>query len=145
VATEFGTFNIAPPLGEAVLPVNYLTGPGQFAMNARISKTFGFGKVTEGGGGSGGGRYHGRGGGLGGRGLSGGGGDDFFRHGSAENHRYQIEVGAMVHNLFNKVNLGTPIGNVTSPLFGQSVSLASGFFGGNAANRSINFFLRFSF
>jgi hypothetical protein len=145
VATEFGTFNIAPAAGEAVLPVNYLTGPGQFAMNARISKTFGFGKVAGGEGGFGGGHYHRRGGGLGGRGLTGGGGGDFFGHGSAENHRFQVEVGAMVHNLFNKVNLGTPIGNVTSPLFGQSVSLASGFFGGNAANRSINFFLRFSF
>jgi hypothetical protein len=145
VATEFGTFNIAPASGQAVLPVNYLTGPGQFAMNARISKTFGFGKVEEGGGGSGRGHYHRRRGGLGGRGLSGGGGGGFFGRGSAENHRFQLEVGAMVHNLFNKVNLGTPIGNVTSPLFGESVSLASGFFGGNAANRSINFFLRFNF
>jgi hypothetical protein len=145
VATEFGTFNIAPASGQAVLPVNYLTGPGQFAMNARISKTFGFGKVEEGGGGFGGRHHRRRGGGLGGRGLSGGGGGGFFRPGSAENHRFQLEVGAMVHNLFNKVNLGTPIGNVTSPLFGQSISLARGFFGGNAANRSINFFLRFNF
>lgn len=144
VATQFGTFNIAPAPGEAI-PVNYLTGPGQFSMNARLSKSFGFGKV--GGGGGSGGHYHHHGrGGLGGRGLSGGGGDGgFFRRGSAEDHRYQVQVGAMVHNVFNKVNLGTPVGNVTSPLFGESISLASGFFGGQSANRSINFFARFSF
>jgi hypothetical protein len=144
VATPFGTFNIAPAPGQAVIPINYLTGPGQFSMNARVSRTFGFGKVA---GGEGGGphRYERRGGGLGGRGLSGGGGGGFFNQGAGENHRYQIEFGAMAHNVFNKVNLGTPVGNVTSPLFGQSTSLASGFFGGSSANRSINLFLRFSF
>jgi hypothetical protein len=144
VATPFGTFNIAPAPGQAVIPINYLTGPGQFSMNARVSRTFGFGKVAGGGGGGPHG-YGRRGGGLGGRGLSGGGGGGFFNQGAGENHRYQIEFGAMAHNVFNKVNLGTPVGNVTSPLFGQSTSLASGFFGGSSANRSINLFLRFSF
>jgi hypothetical protein len=146
VATSVGTFNIDPATGQSVIPVNYLTGPGQFSMNARLSKTFGFGKAS-GGEGGGPGHYHGRRGGLGGRGLSGGGGGGgFFRPGGAEEHRYQIEVGAMVHNVFNKVNLGTPIGNVTSPLFGESISLSSDrFFGGQAANRSINLFLRFNF
>jgi Carboxypeptidase regulatory-like domain len=143
VSNQFGTFNIAPAPGQTVVPVNYLVGPGQFSMNARLSRTFGFGKV--GGGENGGPHYHRHGGGLGGRGLSGGGGGGFFNRGNGENHRYQIEVGAMVHNVFNKVNLGTPVGNITSPLFGQSISLASGFFGGQAANRSINLFLRFSF
>jgi Carboxypeptidase regulatory-like domain len=146
VVTPFGAFNITPAPGATVVPVNDLTGPGQFAMFARVSKTFGFGKVSGGQGGTGGHHYHGHGGGLGGRGLSGGGGGgDWFHHGSAEDHRFQVEVGAMVHNVFNKVNLGTPVGNVTSPLFGQSTSLSTGFFGGQAANRSLNFFMRFSF
>ena len=147
VATQFGTFDITPAAGQAVVPINYLTGPGQFSMNLRVSRTFGFGKAA--GGESGGGPRGGfgrRGGGLGGRGLSGGGGGPgFFNQGAGENHRFRIEVGAMAHNVFNKVNLGTPVGNVTSPLFGQSTSLASGFFGGSSANRSINLFLRFSF
>jgi type 1 fimbria pilin len=145
VATQFGTFNIAPGVGETVIPVNYLTGPGQFAMSARLSKTFGLGKVTEGSGGSGGRGYHRRGGGLGGRGLSGSGDGGFSRRGNAASHRFQLEVGAMARNLFNKVNLGTPVGNITSPLFGESTSLAGGFFGSGAANRSINFFMRFNF
>jgi Carboxypeptidase regulatory-like domain len=145
IATQFGTFDIAPAPGQAVIPINYLVGPGQFSMNARISKTFGFGKVAEGGGGFSGDHHYGHGGGLRGglTGNSGGGG--FFGHGSSENHRYTVEIGAMTHNVFNKVNLGTPVGNLGSPLFGQSNSLASGFFGGGDANRSINLFLRFNF
>ncbi len=144
VATQFGTFNIAPDSGATVIPINYLSGPGQFAMSARLSKTFGLGKVTEGGGGSRGG-YRRRDRGLGGRGLSGGGDGGFSRRGNAQNHRFQLEVGAMAHNIFNKVNLGTPVGNITSPLFGESTSLAGGYFGRGAANRSINLFLRFNF
>lgn len=145
VTTSLGTFNIDPAPGQAVVPINYLVGPGQFNMFARISKTFGFGKVTEGGG-MGGRHWHRHGGGLGGRGLSSSsGGGGFWNHGNAENHRFQVEVGAMVHNVLNRANLGTPVGNVTSPLFGKSISLAGGFFGGGSANRSINFFMRFSF
>lgn len=144
VTTEFGTFNIDPAAGQAVIPVNYLTGPGQFSMNARISKTFGFGKATEGGGGFGGHHHHGPAG-LGGRGLSGNSGRGLWHRGETVNKRYQLEVGAFIHNAFNVVNLGIPVGNLSSPIFGQSNSLARGFFGGQSANRSINLFMRFSF
>ncbi|HEV2246657.1 MAG TPA: hypothetical protein VGW37_08375, partial [Terriglobia bacterium] len=82
-------------------------------------------------------------GGLGGRGLSSGGGGPRFG-GSSDRH-YQLELGVMANNAFNKVNLGTPVGNITSPLFGQSNSLAGGFFNNQSANRTINLFLRFSF
>jgi len=137
-----GIFNV-DPTGQALVPINYLTGPGQFSMNLRLSKTFGFGGEKSGAGGPGGG-FHGRGGGgLGGRGLGSGGGGPRF--GGSSDQRFQIELGVMAHNVFNKVNLGTPIGNVTSPLFGQSISLAGGFFGNQAANRTLNLFLRFSF
>lgn len=141
--TPLGCFNVSPAYGQPVVPINYLTGPGQFAMNLRLAKTFGFGKETEGGGF--GGHYHHHGHGLGGRGLSSGGGRGFFHHGSAEDRRYQITVGFMAHNIFNKVNLGTPVGNVQSSLFLQSVSLSGGFFGNQSANRQINLFMSFNF
>ena len=142
VSTTLGYFNVDPASGSQLVPVNALFGPSQFSMNARLSKTFGFGKEAGGGGGG----FHGRGpggGGLGGRGLSSGGGGPRF--GGSSNRRYQLELGVMAHNLFNKVNMGTPVGNITSPLFGQSNSLAGGFFNNQSANRSINLFLRFSF
>lgn len=139
--TPLGYFNTQPVAGEQLVAPYYLYGPGQFSMNARLSKTFGFGKETEGAGG--GGHFHHHGHGLGGRGLSSGGGHPRFGGGS--DRRYQLEVGIMAHNVFNKVNLGTPIGNITSSLFGQSNSLAGGFFGNQSANRMVNLFLRFSF
>jgi Carboxypeptidase regulatory-like domain len=142
-ATPFGTFNLDPAAGTPVIPINYLTGPSQFSMNMRLGKTFGFGKATESGGPGGGWHGHHEGG-LGGRGLSGGGGG-FFGPNNAENRRYQLELSVMAHNVFNHVNLGTPVGNLSSPIFGQSNSIAGGFFGGGAANRSLNLMVRFSF
>jgi hypothetical protein len=138
-------YNSNPALGEALVPPNYLFGPGRFSMNVRLSKTFGFGKEVEGGGGGGGGHHHHGRGGLGGRGLSSGGGGR--RWGGSSDRRYQVDVGIMAHNVFNKVNLGTPVGNLSaSPLlFGRSNSTAGGFFGSEAANRSIDLFMSFRF
>lgn len=141
VATDF---TATPTTGALLVPPNYLTGPGQFSMNARISKTFGFGKEVEGGGGGGGGHYHDHHGGLGGRGLSsGGGGGGHF--GAPSDRRYTLELGVMAHNIFNKVNYGTPEGNISSGNFGKSLSLAGGFFNNQSANRMLNLFLRFNF
>jgi len=135
-------FTATPTAGALLVPPNYLTGPGEFSMNARLSKTFGFGKEVEGGGG-GGGHYHHRRGGLGGRGLSSGGGGRHF--GSSSDRRYTLELGVMAHNVFNKVNYGTPQGNISSGNFGKSLSLAGGFFNNQSANRMLNLFLRFNF
>lgn len=139
---------INPTLGGPIIPVNYYFGPSQFSMNARLSKTFGFGREVEGGGrgeGGGGGGYHRDHGGLGGRGLSGGGGGPRF--GGSSGRRFTLEVGVMAHNVFNKVNLGTPVGSLTSPdyLFGRSTSLAGGFFNNPSANRRLDLFARFNF
>jgi hypothetical protein len=60
-------------------------------------------------------------------------------------------------NIFNNVNLTTPIGNLGSPLFGQSNGLATGLGpggpggggggggGGAAANRKIDLQVSFNF
>jgi hypothetical protein len=53
-----------------------------------------------------------------------------------------------VQNLFNTVNLGTPVGSLTSPSFGRSRSTGGGFGffggGGGSANRRIDLQARFS-
>jgi hypothetical protein len=85
----------------------------------RLAKTFGWGE-KKGSSSTGGGGWHGgRGGGLGGRGLSGGGGPNMFG-GGAENSRYSLEFSVNVRNVFNVINLAPPVGNIGSPLFGQS-------------------------
>jgi hypothetical protein len=48
-------------------------------------------------------------------------------------------------NVLNKVNAGTPIGVLSSPDFGRSISLAGGPFSSAAANRKIELQAMFSF
>jgi hypothetical protein len=157
VATPWGTFDTStsPPPGETIIPPNYGTGPGQFTVNLRVGKTFGFGRKLEGpgssrgqGGGPGGGpggRGGGMGPGLGGRGLGGGGiGGGFFGPGST-NTRYSLTFSVNARNVFNNVNLAPPIGVLGSPLFGRSNALVGGFFSSSAANRRIDFQVMFNF
>jgi hypothetical protein len=155
---ERAAFNPNPAPGQPLIPINYGTGPGQFSLNLRLSKTFGFGEKKGGrAGGSGGGGFGpggggggggGRGpGGLTGRGLSGGGGmGGGFFGGAPSNSRYSLEFSVNARNVFNIVNPGQPIGILSSPLFDQSNSLAGGGFGGGQGfNRRIDLQVRFSF
>jgi hypothetical protein len=162
VNTQWGVFNPIPLPGETIIARNYGEGPGMFSLNLRVARTFGFGKKAEstsdpmmGGpppGGPGGGR--GPGGGPGGGGpppmmMGGGrGGPPPGMFGGSSGRRYSLTVSASARNLFNTVNLGTPIGNLSSPQFGQSVALAGGFGpmgGASGSNRRIDLQLRFSF
>ena len=131
--------------GEA--PVNYCTGPSNTTFNLRMSKTIGFGPETKGGpaGGALGG-HHGHGGGLGPGGLSGNGGNAFFRGpGGAVNHLYNLTFSISVRNLFNTFNPGNPIGNLSSPRFGEAISVGGGPFASASANRRVDLQVRFSF
>lgn len=91
--------------------------------------------------GGGGGDHGGPRGGLGPGGLSGGGGGPrgMFGGGS-ENTKYNIELSVNVHNVFNHINLGSPVGNLESPLFGES-NTVSGWMG----YRRMDLMLRFNF
>jgi len=74
--------------------------------------------------------------------------------GAASDKKYTLAVSVYVQNILNDVNFGLPVGNLSSPLFGQSQSLAGGFggFAGgggsgsvNAGNRRISLNLRLNF
>ncbi len=146
-ATSIGDFNAAPGNGNFI-PLNYGNSPASVALNLRVSRTFGFGPEVRGGsaaaqggpdgprgGGFGGGRGGPPGGGLGGRGLTGAGGNP-FGPGATVNRRYNVTFSVSARNIFNHVNYGSPIGNLNSPLFGESNSLAQGpFASGNAIRR----------
>jgi Carboxypeptidase regulatory-like domain len=147
--TNFGCFNAEPSGNYTPIPINYGEGPGRFSLNLRVSKTFGFGPTTEsaagagGGGGMSGGTFgRGPGGPGGGRGGPGGGrGMDA----GTTNHRYGLTIGASARNIFNNVNVATPIGNLNSPLFGESNGLAPRPFGDSTSNRRIDLQLTFTF
>jgi hypothetical protein len=159
VITRFGAFDKLPIPGQPLVPINYLTGPAQFTLNLRLSKTFGFGRETGAaanqGGGPPGGPSPGGGGGYGGGHGPGGGGGGFgggpragmgaiFGPGTT-NRRYNLTLSVNARNIFNRVNLAAPIGNLSSPSFGESISLAGGPFSSAAANRKLELQASFSF
>ena len=151
-ATPYGCFNLATQPGQAVVPVNFAEGPGRFSLNLRLSKTFGFGKKAEtanaGAGGPGASGTFGRGpGGPGDRGSRGGGfGVRGMDSGGSNNNRYNLTFSVNARNVFNNVNLATPIGNLSSPLFGQANGLAGGpYSSSSTANRRIDLQVSFNF
>jgi hypothetical protein len=165
IVTRFGAFDPNPAPGQELIPRNYGTGPSFFNVNLGMSRTFGFGGSREqaanasspdgggqggrgargGGGGGGGGR---RGGGGGGGGFGGGGGRG---GGASSDSRYNLTFSIQVQNLLNTTNKGTPVGNLSSSFFGESLSTAGGFGGGGgggnpaAGNRRVIGQVRFNF
>jgi hypothetical protein len=147
IQTAFGCFDALPQPGQALIPVNYGTSPGRFTMNLRLSKTFGFGQKKEAAGGQGsrGARGGGGGGGMP-RGGPGGGGPGMFGGGTPSNSRYNLTFSVNARNIFNNVNYGSPIGNLSSPLFGEANSLAPQPYSyAPTANRRVDLQVQFTF
>jgi hypothetical protein len=68
--------------------------------------------------------------------------------GGAEGKRYSLNFSLNFNNLFNRTNLGQPVGNLRSNSFGESLFPVNSFgFGGspNAGNRRIQASVRFGF
>jgi Carboxypeptidase regulatory-like domain len=145
--TSFGNFNIQPGPGDTIVPPNTATGPSALAFNLRASFTLGFGALTgksHGGGEAGEHHHHHHDrGGLGGRGLSGGGMN--LSHAGTD-RRYALTFSVSARNLFNNVNLTSPVGNLNSPLFGRSLGLTDGpYSAGGGANRRVDLLVSLSF
>ena len=65
--------------------------------------------------------------------------------GVTTNRRYNLTFSVNARNIFNRVNLAPPIGNLDSPVFGQSIAIAGGPFSSGSANRRIDLQAQFSF
>jgi hypothetical protein len=142
IITRFGAFDPKPTLGQPLISRNFGTGPALFTVNLRLSKTIEFGRgssatqptatqKTEAG--------------DFGDGATGGVG---VARSNAREKRYRLNLSLQVQNLFNRVNAATPVGNLSSLLFGQSISLDRSFgIGGGpgAGNRRIYAQIGFSF
>jgi Carboxypeptidase regulatory-like domain/TonB dependent receptor len=160
--TRFGNFNLRPLPGETIIPRNFGQAPGSFVVNLRISRAFAFGTINRGNnaapsrpaGGPGGGPA-----GPGGAAVVGGGGPRVVTGGpapqgagpGASEKRFNLNVSVSFQNLLNRVNLATPVGNLSSPSFGESLALGGAFggFGGGgstgAGNRRIYAQVRLNF
>jgi Carboxypeptidase regulatory-like domain/TonB dependent receptor len=154
--TRFGNFNLTPLPGETIIPRNFGQAPGAFVVNLRVSRTFAFGNVHRGNAAA---AARPAGAGVGGptaagapaRAAAGGPGPQGGGAAAPSEKRYNLNVSINFQNILNHVNLSTPVGNLASPNFGESLGLGGTFgFGGGggstgAGNRRIYAQVRLNF
>jgi len=162
--TRFGNFNLAPLPGETIIPRNYGQAPGSFVVNLRVSRAFAFvnkGNAAAAPAGPAGSERRPAGGPGGPVGVGGGApraaavgpGPQGVGAAAPREKKYNLNVSINFQNLLNRVNLSTPVGNLASPSFGESLGLGGSFggFGGGgggstgAGNRRIYAQLRLNF
>ena len=121
VRTRYGNFDAAPTAGQTIVPVNYATSPAFFSLQTSFAREFHFGPRPAA---------------LAAPGKPKGEG--------LPDPRYQLRFAVEAQNVLNHNNPGVPVGILSSPFFGQSISLApsSGITG---ANRTITLRTNFSF
>ena len=115
VKTRFGNFDTNPMPGQTIVPRNYLTMTGMWNLNMRVGRTFQLGKLKP------------------------------IANGakSTGERRYNINFNLDVNNVFNHLNQGGFVGNLSSPLFGQSTSIY--LFRDTSNNRRVQFGTQFNF
>ncbi|MGO4882693.1 MAG: carboxypeptidase regulatory-like domain-containing protein [Bryobacteraceae bacterium] len=146
IPTPYGYLNACPLgcAGESLVPRNLGNGPGQFSLNLRLSRTWGFG-TTKFSGSSGGSRATQGGGGRGG--FFGGGGRGGPFGGGTTEHRYNLTLSVSARNILNHVNYAAPVGSMGSTNFLQYTGISGGFMAEQTPtdNRRIDIQLRFQF
>ncbi|MGO4517602.1 carboxypeptidase regulatory-like domain-containing protein [Terriglobus sp. 2YAB30_2] len=111
VRTAWGNFDTKPMAGQTIIPINYGTAPGLFYMELYFNKNFYFGKRPESP------------------------KDTAKEKLPQKPYRFQVGIGA--DNLLNTNNPGAPVGVLSSPYFGRSISLNTPFTNNSAANRAL--------
>ncbi len=156
VATSYGLLDPNPSPGEQILPRNFGRGPGLYSVDLRLARTFGLGRrlerVSRAKGNSVGGTAPlatpapgpARRGGIGGFDDSSG---PALAGGASTGRRFNLTASVSARNLLNHTNPGIIVGNINSPLFGESNQIAGGFgpFSGSSNNRRLEFQLRLAF
>jgi hypothetical protein len=116
VFTRFGAFDTNPMPGQTIVPRDYLQGNLMWNVICRVGRTFAFGTVKKGA-----------------TGVAGT--DQGVQAPSASlsqrgpggpatgEKRFSLNFNVMVNNVFNHLNRGGWVGNLSSPLFGQSTAI----------------------
>lgn len=136
VHTRFGDFDLNPQPGQPIIIRNFGTGPSFFSVNLGLNRSFRLGpaphaaaSVTT---------------------TRSGQSAPPRPAGSAPEKPYELTLGVYIQNLLNHTNLGQPIGNLSSPRFGESTAI-NGSFGpgqvvvGSGGNRRVQLQLRLNF
>lgn len=109
IVTKFGAFDPNPLPGQQLIPRNYGQGPAFVLVMLRVGRTFEFGDMPQSASG-----------------------------GSGQEKRFKLSFSLQVMNLLNHTNAGTVIGNLSSPLFGNSNATSKGSFSDGSAAGSFN-------
>lgn len=125
VRTAYGNFDTAPVTGQRIVPINYGRAPGLFTLNMRLGKGFGFGKLPTP--------------------APPAPGSKPDSHPDKPERPYQVNFSVFAQNVLNNVNPGRPIGQLSSPFFGRSLTLNTEQSESTAANRQISVFTNFRF
>ena len=133
--TSFGDFDLAPTPGQQLIPRNYGMGPSFFSVNLGINRSFAFGNIPAAPAPAGAAKSA---------------NNAAPANGPNPEKRYTLTLSVNIQNLLNHTNLANPIGNLSSPRFGESFSTSGSFgFGpsGSAAagNRRIQVQVRLGF
>jgi hypothetical protein len=127
--TRFGTFDANPQPGEAVIPFDYGNSPSFYFLVAHLDRAFKIGPRPVA--------------------PAPAPGAPAAKGPTPKPDRpYSLTFAVEANNVFNHVNPGTPVGVLSSPLFGKSISLNSPFsLGGfsTSANRTVTLHCNFSF
>jgi hypothetical protein len=129
--TRFGDFDINPLPGQEIIPRNLGRGPNFVSVNVRVSRQFKLGPLPEA------------------SAVAPAAGGAQAQRRAAPERPYTLTLSASIQNLLNHTNFALPVGNLSSPFFGESLSSLSGGFGGvgsaAAGNRRIQLSARFNF
>jgi len=132
--TRFGTFDANPQPGEPIIPFDYGNSPSFFFLVAHVDRTFHLGPRPAA---------------PAPASVSPASGAPAAKSSAPKPDRpYSLVFAVESSNVFNHVNPGPPVGVLSSPLFGQSISLNSPLsLGGfsTSANRTVTFHCNFSF
>jgi hypothetical protein len=123
--TRYGTFDANPQPGEKTIPINYGEGPAFAELDFGFARSFQFGPrpVVP---------------------PPPPGAPKPKGPVQKPDPRFSLSFALDAQNVLNHVNAATPVGVLSSPFFGQSISLSSPY-GGVASNRVINLRTSFNF
>jgi hypothetical protein len=124
LVTEWGRFDLNPVVESQIIPRNFGSGPMFASMNLRVSKTVSLAEMKS-----------------------------LFRgsqsqSGKKDESPYKMTFALQAQNLLNRTNRDLPVGNASSPFFGQSIATLGGYGEGNrssAGNRRITAQIKLEF
>ncbi len=125
VRTAFGIFDTQPTAGQQIIPINYGRAPGLFTLQTQFGKRLGFGPRPVP--------------------PPPAPGTKPDPHPDKPERPYQLFFSIEAQNVFNTVNAGEPVGQLSSPYFGRSLTLNSEESGSTAANRQVTLSTQFRF